>query len=68
MNFAQLYSLWQSAQAKAATISGLTVTVNDVEGTVECKANGQVFYSSTDLNEIHIALDSAIALNGILNP
>jgi hypothetical protein len=68
MDFITQYTLWTTAQAKAASVNGLTVTINDVENTVECTAAGQVFYTSTDLAEIHIALDAAIAINAILNP
>jgi hypothetical protein len=68
MDFIAMYNLWQSAQAKAATVSGLTVTINEVESVIECKAADQVFYTSTDLQEIHIALDAAIAIEGIINP
>jgi len=68
MDFITQYNLWTSAQAKAATVNGLGVQINDVEGYVECTAGGQVFYTSTDLAEIHIALDAAIAINAILNP
>lgn len=63
-----MYALWTSAVAKAASVPGLSVQVNAVEGFVECKAGNQVFYSSTDLTEIHIALDTAIAIHAILNP
>lgn len=68
MDFVTQYNLWVSAQAKAATVNGLTVEINAIEATVECKAGGQVFYSSTELSEIHIALDSAIAIDAIINP
>jgi hypothetical protein len=68
MDFIGMYNLWVSAQAKAASVPGLSVSINQVESVVECKAAGQVFYTSTDLIEVHIALDSAIAVNGILNP
>lgn len=68
MDFITQYTLWTTAQTKAASIPGLSVTVNDVEGRVECKAGATVFYSSTSLTEIHIALDTAIAVYNILNP
>jgi len=68
MNFITQYNLWTSAVAKAATVNGLGVQINDVEARVECTAGGQVFYTSSDLSEIHIALDAALAINGILNP
>ena len=63
-----MYNLWQSAQAKAASVPGLSVTINATEALVECRAAGQVFYQSSDLAEIHIALDAAIAINAIVNP
>lgn len=68
MDFLTQYNLWTSAVAKAATVNGITVEINQVENTVECKAGGQVFYSSTDLQDIHVALDAAIAIDAILNP
>ena len=68
MDFITQYNLWTSAVAKAASVNGLTVEINGVEQRVDCKAGGQLFYSSTDLNEVHIALDAAIAINAIVNP
>lgn len=68
MDFIAMYNLWQSAQTKAAAVPGLSVTINEVEAVIECKAAGQVFYTSTDLQEIHIALDAAVAIEGIINP
>lgn len=68
VDFIAQYNLWQAAQTKADSVPGLSVSINAVESLVECKASGQVFYSSADLTEIHIALDAAIAINGIVNP
>lgn len=68
MDFFTMYNLWQQAQQKAASVAGLSVEINQQEGRIECKAGGQVFYSSSDLQEIHIALDSAIAIDSIINP
>ena len=68
MDFIAQYNLWTAALKKAASVNGLSVTVNSTEGRVECKAGATVFYSSTDLTEIHIALDTAIAINKIINP
>jgi len=68
MDFITQFNLWTAAQAKAASVPGLTVTINALDSTVEAKAGGQVFYTSTDLQEIHIAMDAAIAINAILNP
>lgn len=68
MDFPTMYALWTSAQAKAASVQGLGVQINSVEGVVECTAGGQVFYTSTDLQDIHVALDAAIAIDAILNP
>jgi len=69
MDFIALFNLWQSAQAKVATLPGnATVTVNTTESTIEFKIGANVINSTTDLTEIHIALDAAIAINGIINP
>lgn len=68
MDFPTLYGLWTQAQAKAAQVNGLTVTINGSEGTVEVKIAGQVVHSSTDLLTVHIALDVAIAIDAIVNP
>jgi hypothetical protein len=59
MDFITQYTLWTTAQAKAASVNGLTVTINDVENTVECTAAGQVFYSSTDTQSLTPNLNGA---------
>jgi hypothetical protein len=68
MDFISQYYLFVSAQTKVAALPGVTMTVNVGLASIELRIRGNLFFTSGNLTEIHIALDTATAINAIINP
>lgn len=68
MDFIAMYNIWISAQQKVGTLPNSTVSVNQQDQLIEFKIGQNLVLASADLQEIHVALDAAIIIDGIVNP